>query len=155
MAEKLLTVRQVQTASEGDHSDGAGLMLRGRGASASWLLRCTAPSGRRREMGLGICRRGNPKETGESLSGARQAAGKARTELISGLDPIGNVASPRSRELTNVRSSPASAASASCDNPTWICSKRRFRAKTARRVSGLRGFVATRGIRQRMQISCL
>lgn len=33
MAEKLLTVREVQTAGDGDHSDGAGLMLRVRGVS--------------------------------------------------------------------------------------------------------------------------
>lgn len=33
MAEKLLTVRQVQTAGEGDHSDGGGLMLRVRADS--------------------------------------------------------------------------------------------------------------------------
>jgi hypothetical protein len=31
MAEKLLTVRQVQAAGDGDHSDGGGLMLRVRG----------------------------------------------------------------------------------------------------------------------------
>src|SRR5206468_12986354 len=88
MAEKLLTVRQVQTANEGDHSDGGGLMLRVRGVSASWVLRYTAPSGRRREMGLGVARRGASREAGESLTGAREAAGKARAQLMAGVDPI-------------------------------------------------------------------
>jgi integrase len=88
MAEKLLTVRQVQTAGEGDHSDGGGLMLRVRGESASWVLRYTAPSGRRREMGLGVARRGNSKECGESLTAARDTAAKARTQLQQGVDPI-------------------------------------------------------------------
>lgn len=88
MAEKLLTVRQVQTAGEGDHSDGGGLLLRIRGISASWVLRYTAPSGRRREMGLGAVRRANTKEAGESLTGAREAAAKARAQLQAGQDPI-------------------------------------------------------------------
>ncbi|MFI4927614.1 MAG: integrase arm-type DNA-binding domain-containing protein, partial [Burkholderiales bacterium] len=62
--------------------------LRVRGTSASWVLRYTAPSGRRREMGLGLCRRGNSKETGESLTGARDAAAKARAQTSTGMDPI-------------------------------------------------------------------
>jgi integrase len=88
MAEKLLTSRQVQTAGEGDHSDGGGLMLRVRGSSVSWVLRYTAPSGRRREMGLGAARRGNAKDSGESLTAARDAAAKARSQLQQGIDPI-------------------------------------------------------------------
>lgn len=88
MAEKLLTVRQVQTAGDGDHSDGGGLLLRVRGASATWVFRYTAPSGRRREMGFGVARRGNSKETGETLTVARDAAGRARTLLQTGQDPI-------------------------------------------------------------------
>lgn len=88
MPEKLLTVRQVQVAAEGDHSDGGGLILRVRGLSVSWVLRYTAPSGRRREMGLGVCRRGSSKQTGENLTGARDAAAKARAQISSGIDPI-------------------------------------------------------------------
>jgi integrase len=88
MAEKLLTVRQVQTAGDGDHADGGGLMLRVRGASASWVLRYTAPSGRRREMGLGVARRANSKETGENVTAARDGAAKARFQLQAGVDPI-------------------------------------------------------------------
>jgi integrase len=88
MAEKLLTVRQVQSAGEGDHSDGGGLMLRVRGVSASWVLRYTSASGRRREMGLGAARRGNSKDTGDSLTAARDGASKARVQLQAGQDPI-------------------------------------------------------------------
>jgi hypothetical protein len=80
MAEKLLTVRQVQAASGGDHSDGGELMLRVRSVSASWVLRYTAPSGRRREVGLGTARRGNAKECGEGLTAARDGkAGRSPT----------------------------------------------------------------------------
>lgn len=88
MAEKLLTVRQVQVAGEGDHSDGGGLMLRVRAASASWVFRYTAPTGRRREMGLGAARRGDSKETGGSLTAARELAARARAHLQTGVDPI-------------------------------------------------------------------
>jgi hypothetical protein len=88
MAEKLLTVRQVQSAGEGDHSDGGGLMLRVRGVSASWVLRYTSASGRRREMGLGAARRGNSKDTGDSLTATRDAASKARVQLQAGQDLI-------------------------------------------------------------------
>lgn len=88
MAEKLLTVRQVQTAGEGDHSDGGGLMLRVRGNSGSWVLRYTAPSGRRREMGLGVARRGSAKDCGDSLTAARRQAQDARERLLQGVDPI-------------------------------------------------------------------
>lgn len=95
MAEEVLTVRQVQTAGDADHSDGCGLMLRVRGESASWVLRYTAPSGRRRQMGLGVARRGTSRECGESLAGARDGAAKARSQLQQGLDPSKSVAAPR------------------------------------------------------------
>lgn len=84
----LLTVRAVQTAGEGDHSDGGGLMLRVRGESASWVLRYTAVTGRRREMGLGAVRRGNAAQTGDSLTTARRLAHEARDLLQRGGDPI-------------------------------------------------------------------
>jgi len=83
----LLTVRGVQAAGEGDHADGGGLLLRVRGASASWVLRYTGPTGRR-EMGLGIVLRGSPKQAGDSLTGARDSAHKARDLLRQRLDPI-------------------------------------------------------------------
>jgi integrase len=84
----LLTVREVQTASEGDHSDGGGLLLRVRGNSCSWVLRFTSPTGRRREMGLGVERRSNSAETGASLTAVRKLAYDAREMLTRGLDPI-------------------------------------------------------------------
>lgn len=84
----LLTSREVQTAGEGDHTDGGGLLLRVRAQSASWVLRFTATTGRRREMGLGVARRGSAAQTGNSLSGARELAHEARELLKRGLDPI-------------------------------------------------------------------
>lgn len=88
MAEKLLTSRQVMAAGDGDHNDGGGLMLRVRLNSANWVLRYTAPSGRRREMGLGSARRANVREAGEALSIARSETAKARSLLVAGHDPI-------------------------------------------------------------------
>jgi integrase len=84
----LLTVREAQAAGEGDHTDGGGLLLRVRGDSASWVLRYTAPSGRRREMGLGVARRNNAAATGDSLTTARRLAHEARDLLQRGGDPI-------------------------------------------------------------------
>ncbi|MDR7331982.1 phage integrase central domain-containing protein [Roseateles asaccharophilus] len=84
----LLTAKQVQHAPEGDLSDGGGLLLRVRGSSASWVFRFTAPSGKRREMGLGVCHRGSPGQAGDSLTGARDAAHKGRELLRSGIDPL-------------------------------------------------------------------
>ncbi len=84
----LLTTKQVQHAAEGDHSDGGGLLLRVRGESCSWVLRYTSPTGRRREMGLGVCHRASPAQSGESLMAVRDAAYKARELLRQGLDPI-------------------------------------------------------------------
>jgi hypothetical protein len=74
----LLTTKQVQHAAEGDHSDGGGFLLRVRGESCSWVLRYTSPTGRRREMGLGVCRRGSPHQAGDSVTGARDTAHKGR-----------------------------------------------------------------------------
>ena len=84
----LLTVREVQTAPDGDHTDGGGLLLRVRGDSASWVLRYTAVSGRRREMGLGVARRSNSAQTGDSLTTARKLAHEARDLVQRGGDPI-------------------------------------------------------------------
>jgi integrase len=84
----LLSVRQVQTASEGDHGDGGGLLLRVRGDSAQFIFRFTAPSGKRREMGLGPCHRSNPAQAGASLTTARDFAAAARAQVRRGIDPI-------------------------------------------------------------------
>ena len=84
----LLTVREVQTAGEGDLADGGGLLLRVRGTSCSWVFRYTSPSGRRREMGLGIAHRASAAQAGHSLTGARDLAHKARDQLRQDTDPI-------------------------------------------------------------------
>jgi integrase len=84
----LLTVREVQTASEGDHADGGGLLLRVRGESSSWVFRYTAVDGRRPEMGLGAAHLGNAKLAGDSLTTARDLAHAARNDLARGVDPI-------------------------------------------------------------------
>ena len=83
-----LTVREVQSAGEGDHTDGGGLLLRVRGESASWVFRYTAPAGRRREMGLGVARRGSSAQAGDALTLARRLAHEAREQLQRGVDPI-------------------------------------------------------------------
>ena len=84
----LLTVRGVQAAGLGDHGDGGGLLLRVKGESCSWVFRYTAPSGRRREMGMGVCHRGSAAQAGASLTSARDLAHKAREQLRQGVDPI-------------------------------------------------------------------
>jgi integrase len=84
----LLTAREVQKSSEGDRSDGGNLLLRVRGESASWVFRYTAPSGKRRDMGLGIAHRGSLPQAGDSLTSARDAAHEARELLRQGLDPL-------------------------------------------------------------------
>jgi Arm DNA-binding domain len=84
----LLTVKEVRAAKDGDRSDGGGLMLRERGESAFWVFRFTSPSGRRREMGLGVALRGSAKQAEDALTGARDDAHKAREVLRRGTDPI-------------------------------------------------------------------
>lgn len=84
----LLTARQVQAAGEGDHSDGGGLLLRVRGTSSAWVFRYTAPTGRRREMGLGIAHRGSTAQAGDTLTAARDKAHAARQLLRDGADPL-------------------------------------------------------------------
>ncbi|MDP1648540.1 MAG: integrase arm-type DNA-binding domain-containing protein [Rubrivivax sp.] len=85
---RLLTAREVHKAGDGDHADGGNLLLRVRGDSASWVFRYTAPSGKRREMGLGVVHRGSLAQAGDSLTAARDAAHKARELLRSGMDPL-------------------------------------------------------------------
>jgi len=86
----LLTARQVHSAPDGDHGDGGGLQMRvsDHGRSASWVLRYTSPTGRRREMGLGQAVRGSVAQAGASLTGARDAAHEARDHVRKGVDPL-------------------------------------------------------------------
>lgn len=83
-----LSVKAVQNAGDGDTTDGGGLLLRVRGESASWVFRYTAASGRRREMGLGVARRGSAAQAGDGLTLARGLAHNAREQLALDVDPI-------------------------------------------------------------------
>lgn len=82
-----LTARQV-LAAERDANDGGGLVLRVDGDRAKWVLRYTAPDGRRRELGLGVCHRDSLTQAGQSLTHARQAAREAGDKLRAGIDPV-------------------------------------------------------------------
>jgi integrase len=96
----LLTAREVFAAQDGYHTDGGGLVLRVSARSASWVLRFTAPSGRRREMGLGAVSRGSLALAGKSLTGARDAAAAARDALRRGVDPL--AARAQAKEVAKV-----------------------------------------------------
>lgn len=89
-AQQPLTARGVLVAEDGDHNDGDGLVLRvsSRTNSASWVFRYTAPSGKRREMGLGAVQRATVKDAGASITYARNAALEARFMLSKGIDPL-------------------------------------------------------------------
>jgi hypothetical protein len=93
-----LSNREVQCAGEGDLYDGGGLVLRVRDGRAGWVFRYTAPSGKRREMGLGSCDRHSAQAVGASVTAARRSAAAARAMLaaIPPVDPI--VARDRARE---------------------------------------------------------
>lgn len=84
----VLTAREVMTLADGYHSDGGGLLLSVRGDYRSWVYRFTAPSGRRREMGLGPAQLASAKAAGESLRLARDLAQEARELVRRGVDPI-------------------------------------------------------------------
>jgi len=106
----LLTARQVQAAGDGDHGDGGGLFLRVNGPSVNWVLRYTAPSGKRREMGLGVVHRGSTAQAGDSLIGAREVAQKARDLLRQDIDPL--VAREQQREAERLAADDRKAARA-------------------------------------------
>jgi len=99
MARHLLSARQVQVAREGDTFDGDGLILRVRDGTAAWVLRYTAPTGKRRELGLGGADRASIDAAGASLTRARKAADEARDELGRGIDPIDARRSERESQL--------------------------------------------------------
>jgi len=111
-----LTTREVFTATDGDHTDGGGLMLRVRldrkgakghdiAGQVSWVFRFSAPTGERREMGLGVCERHNLQASGASLAAARLAAAKARAMLaeMPPRDPIAERACARAAALEAIR----------------------------------------------------
>ena len=83
----LLSTREVLNARDRELADGGGLLLRCSGENATWVLRYTAPSGKRREMGLGTCIRNNAQAAGASLTHARELANSAR-KLLASVPPI-------------------------------------------------------------------
>lgn len=86
-----LSVRKVQTAKPGRHTDGQGLMLLVKASGArSWVLRYQI-KGRRRDMGLGSW----PEI---SLAQARERAMEARRAIVLGQDPL--IVKTESRKLT-------------------------------------------------------
>jgi len=88
VAKHLLSAREVQVSSDGDHFDGEGLILHIGVGSANWVFRYTSPGGRRRELGLGRADRTSLAAAGTSLADAREAADAARRLLRAGRDPI-------------------------------------------------------------------
>lgn len=83
-----LTPAAVRSAGDGEHHDGAGLVLRVAGAAASWTLRYTSPAGERRRMGLGSAERDSLPAAARSLKLARELALEARLALLRDADPL-------------------------------------------------------------------
>lgn len=83
-----LSPRTVHTAGDGDYNDGNGLWLRVADGRGAWVFRYTAPSGKRREMGLGKLARNTLAAAGQSLTRARDEAADARRLLREGIDPL-------------------------------------------------------------------
>lgn len=97
----LLTVAAVKAAGDGDHADGGGLALRVQGSSASWVFRYTAPTGKRREMGLEVkVFRQNAAAIGDSLIAARRLATEARELLTHDKDPLDERTAKRAAKRT-------------------------------------------------------
>jgi hypothetical protein len=86
-----LSVRKVQTAKPGRHTDGQGLMLLVKASGArSWVFRYQI-KGRRRDMGFGAW----PEI---SLARARERAMEARRAIALGQDPL--TVKPEKKKLT-------------------------------------------------------
>ena len=81
---KPLSARKVETAPPGRHYDGDGLHLWIRAPALGWWVFRYAFHGRTREAGLGRARGRNAV----SLAEARTRAGKMRTMLRDGIDPL-------------------------------------------------------------------
>ncbi|MEM9359532.1 MAG: Arm DNA-binding domain-containing protein, partial [Pseudomonadota bacterium] len=76
-----LTVRKVETAKPGRHTDGKGLMLLVKPSGARSRVLRYQIDGRRRDMGLGPF----PEVT---LAAAREKALQVRRQLVDGIDPL-------------------------------------------------------------------
>jgi len=88
VAKHLLSAREVQVSSDGDHFEGEGLLLCIGAGRANWVFRYTSPGGRRRELGLGRADRTSIAAAGTCLADAREGADAARRLLRAGRDPI-------------------------------------------------------------------
>lgn len=75
-----LSATAARKAGPGMHNDGAGLYLRVKGDSRSWVFRFTHAS-KKREMGLGSA-------GAVSLADARSRAQTAREQVAQGIDPV-------------------------------------------------------------------
>lgn len=83
-----LSAREVQVAANGVHNDGGGLALVIVEGRAAWRFRYTAPSGLRRDAGLGNAVRDSMANAGASLRNARIAAERMRSMVREGKDPL-------------------------------------------------------------------
>jgi len=106
-----LSATEVREA-RADLSDGGGLLLRVKPGGAAWAWRFTAPDGKRRELGLGVCNRQSAKLAGESLTLARTLATEARLMLARGVDPLAQRQAQRAEHRARETESTAAAATA-------------------------------------------
>lgn len=113
-----LTTRQVMSAQT-DADDGGGLHLRVRpDGRAAWVFRYTAPTGRRREMGVGVCRRDSLTIAGESMTAARRQAHDARELVRAGTDPV-----DAREQLREAAKRAEEAAKAEADRDRWTLAR--------------------------------
>jgi hypothetical protein len=84
----LLSVRAVQTASEGDYSDGGGLLLRVQAASATWVLRYTAPNVSGVKWALARSTAPMPRWPARASPTRANSPNDARQVLQKAIDPI-------------------------------------------------------------------
>jgi integrase len=87
-----LTARQIRTPKDGTLGDGAGLYLRTRNGSSSWVYRYSY-GGRVREMGLRVL----------GLVEARERAVACRAQVKAGVDPKADFANYQSTDNTTFR----------------------------------------------------
>jgi integrase len=87
-ARGLLSLAAILSAPDGDHADGNRLLLRVRGAAASWVYRYTSPAtGKRREIGLGSAKREDSTRAQAAAAKAREMALEYELKLLRGTDP--------------------------------------------------------------------
>jgi integrase len=86
---KLLTTRQINTLPEGFHADGGNLYLRVRDSgSRSWVFRYKRREKRDDKVLDKVTEIGLGSVASRTLSEAREIAGKMRSAMINGIDPI-------------------------------------------------------------------